>query len=206
MAQVNIDDSFLIESVWILEKNSGICLFEENYIDFMNEGMTIDLIGSFLSALLTFADETFADEIQHVQFSNRKIIFEFSKHLLFIVAVNDKTKLSDVQIKRKIDQIAMAFNAKYLHIFARKKGWGGNINQFEPFTEDLKKIVKKEPSTTKIAQLFDFRESIKKLESFIDKQVQVALQHKEKLNIMFNDVIKKKKKKQIRKLEDQFRV
>jgi hypothetical protein len=206
MAQYNTEESFLIESLWVLDKDSGVCLFEENYIDFMNEGMSIDLIGSFLSALLTFAGETFADEIQHVQFSNRKIIFEFSKHLLFIVAINAKSSLSDVQIKNKVDQIAMAFNRKYLHIFAQDQGWGGNITQFEPFTEDLKKIVKREPSTTKIAQLFDFKESIKKLDSFIDKQVNVALKHKEKLNLMFNSAIKKKKIKQIRKIEDQFNV
>ena len=102
MAQDNIDDKFFIESLWVLENMSGICVFEENYVDFTNEGMSTDLIGSFLSALLTFADETFTDEIQHVQFANRKIIFEFSKYLLFIVAVNEKAPLSDFQIKKKI--------------------------------------------------------------------------------------------------------
>lgn len=207
MAQENVDKSFLIESLWILESLSGVCVFEENYVDFTSEGMSTDLIGSFLSALLTFADETFTDEIQHVQFSNRKIIFEFSEYLLFIVAVNEKAPLTDFQIKKKINQIANAFNLKYQHVFDRDAhGWGGNISQFEPFTDDLRKIVKKEPLSIKFLQLFDFKDNLKKLESFFDKQVQMAQKHKERLDIMFKGVVKKKRNRRMKKLEDKFSI
>ena len=205
MAQVNIDDSLLIESLWVLESRSGICVFEENYVDFTNEGMSTDLIGSFLSALLTFADETFTDEIQHVQFSNRKIIFKFSEFLLFIVAVNEKAPISDFQVKKKIDQIARVFNAKYQHIFERDKHrWGGNISQFEPFTEDLRKIVKREPLSIKFLQLFDFKDNVKKLEVFFDKQVQIALKQKQRFDLMFKGMVKKKRMRRMKKLEDDF--
>ncbi len=205
MIQDNIDDeSFLIESLWILENLSGICVFEENYVDFTSEGVSTDLIGSFISALLTFAGEAFADEIQHVQFSNRKIIFEFSEYLLFIVAVNINAPLSDGQIKKKIVQISRAFNLKYQHLFDQERGWNGNISQFEEFTEDLKIIVKREPLKTKILQLFDYKDSIKKLEGFFDKQVQMALKHKEKLENMVDGVTSKTRLKRMKKLEDRF--
>ena len=205
MAQVNIDDSLLIESLWVLESRSGICVFEENYVDFTNEGISTDLIGSFLSALLTFADETFTDEIQHVQFSNRKIIFKFSEFLLFIVAVNEKAPISDFQVKKKIDQIARVFNAKYQHVFDRDDHkWGGNISQFEPFTEDLRKIVKREPLSIKFLQLFDFKDNVKKLEDFFDKQVQLALKQKERFDMMFKGMVKKKRMRRMKKLEDDF--
>jgi len=206
MAQENIENAFLIESLWILENLSGICVFEENYVDFTSEGVSTDLIGSFISALLTFAGEAFTDEIQHIQFSNRKIIFEFSEYLLFIVAVNAKTPLADFLIKKKIDQIARAFNAKYQPVFAKDRGWGGNISQFEPFTEDLKKIVKREPLTTKILQLFDFKDNIKKLEGIFDKQVQMALNHKERLENMLDGLAKKSQLRRMRKLEDKFKL
>ncbi len=205
MAQVNIDDKFFIESLWVLDNISGICVFEENYVDFTNEGMSTDLIGSFLSALLTFAGETFTDEIQHVQFANRKIIFEFTEYLLFIVAVNDKVPLSDFQIKRKIDQIARLFNTKYQHVFERKDNkWGGNISQFDSFSEDLRKIVKREPLSIKFLQLFDFKDNLKKLEDFFDKQVQMALKHREKFDEMFKGMIKKKRRRNMKKLEDNY--
>ena len=205
MAQVNIDDSLLIESLWVLESRSGICVFEENYVDFTNEGISTDLIGSFLSALLTFADETFTDEIQHVQFSNRKIIFKFSEFLLFIIAVNENAPISDFQVKKKIDQIARVFNAKYQHVFDRDDHkWGGNISQFEPFTEDLRKIVKREPLSIKFLQLFDFKDNVKKLEDFFDKQVQLALKQKERFDMMFKGMVKKKRMRRMKKLEDDF--
>ena len=206
MAQDNIDDKFFIESLWVLDNVSGICVFEENYVDFTNEGMSTDLIGSFLSALLTFADETFTDEIQHVQFSNRKIIFKFSEFLLFIIAVNEKAPISDFQVKKKIDEIAKVFNAKYQHIFDRDEHkWGGNISQFESFSEDLRKIVKREPLSIKFLQLFDFKDNFKKLEDFFDKRLQMAQKHKERFDFMFKGVVKKKRMRRMKKLEDSYK-
>ena len=205
MARVNGDDSFLIESLWVLDNVSGICVFEENYVDFTNEGISTDLIGSFLSALLTFAGETFTDEIQHVQFANRKIIFKFTDYLLFIVGVNENIPLPDFQIKRKIDQIARLFNAKYQHIFeGNDHKWGGNISQFDAFSIDLRKIVKREPLSIKFLQLFDFKDNLKKLEDFFDKKVQMALKHREKFDEVFKGIVKKKRRRRMKKLEDNF--
>ena len=207
MAQFNINDSFLIESLWVLENASGICVFEENYVDFTNEGMSTDLIGSFLSALITFAGETFTDEIQHVQFSNRKIIFKFSDYLLFIVAINDNVPLSDFQVKKKIDRIAGLFNEKYQHVFEREdQNWGGNVSQFNSFSEDLKKIVKREPLSIKILQIFDFKDNMKKLEEFFDRRVQTVQKQKEEFDTMFEGILKRAKRKRMRRLEDHFKI
>jgi len=206
MTQDSTDETFFIESLWVLESRSGICVFEENYVDFTNEGISTDLIASFLSALLTFADETFADEIQHVQFSNRKIIFQFSQYLMFIVAVNEKTPISDFQIKKKISQISKQFSDKYQHIFAQESHkWGQNTSQFEPFSADLRKIVKREPLSIKFLQMFDLKENIKKIESFFDKQVEIALKRLEKIK-MFKDTMSKKKLRRMKKLENKFKL
>ena len=80
------EETFMIESLWILDNESGICIFEENYTDITKEGTSTDLISAFLSAILSFANETFTDEIKHIQFSNHRILFEFSNSFLFVIS------------------------------------------------------------------------------------------------------------------------
>ncbi len=194
----------LIESLWILEKESGICIFEEYYVDFTREGIETDLIASFLSALLSFADEAFEDAIEHIKFSNRKIVFEFSECVLFVVSVNDDAPATDYQIKKAIEQIAKKFNEKYCNVLEHGK-WGGNVELFSNFSQDLKVIVMKEPLSIKLLQLLDFKEHFKKVESFVNKHKEIAMKRKERIEKFF--VEKKKKldsdRRKTKVLEDQ---
>lgn len=175
---------FLIQGLFILEKESGICVFEQNYVDITKDGMPTDLISSFLSAILSFAGETFTDEIQHIQFSNRKIIFEFSEHVLFVVIVSDAAPATDAQIKRIIRRIAEKFNAKYTPHFETSSYM--NVEIFNGFSEDLYEIVKREPLSLKIMQFLDFSDHFKKIEKFFtQKAAQV---------IKIDEFFRKKKK------------
>lgn len=139
---------YLIEGLWILENLSGICLFEEIYSDFTKEGISTDLITSFLSALLSFANEAFTDAVQHIQLSNRKILFELTKQVLFVVAINAKASVTDAEIKYAIRKIAKVFNKKFKSSF-KDGSCGGKVSVFNSFSGDLRKIVKKEPLTLK---------------------------------------------------------
>lgn len=139
---------YLIEGLWILENLSGICLFEEIYSDFTKEGISTDLITSFLSALLSFANETFTDSIRHIQLSSRKILFELTKNVLFVAAVNAKAPAADAEIKYAIRKIAKVFNKKFKSSF-KDGSCGGKVSVFNSFSDDLRKIVKKEPLTLK---------------------------------------------------------
>ena len=105
----NESEVYFIESLWVLQSTGGILIFEENYIDFRKEGMSTDLISSFLAAIVSFTDEAFADEIQHIQFSNRKIVFKFTEHVLFVIAISDKSRAPDFKIKKIIENIADSF-------------------------------------------------------------------------------------------------
>lgn len=197
------DAEFLIESLWILENDSGICVFEEYYNDFTKEGITTDLIASFLSALLSFADEAFTDEIQHIQFSNRKIIFEFSDYVLFVIAIHADAPVSDFQVKKLINKISQTFNEKFQYIFENGK-WEGDLRRFEPFSDDLKRIVKKEPLKFKILQLLDVKDHLKKVESFVNKQMDILHSHKEKIEYFFDSKKRQRdSKKRIKHLLDE---
>jgi len=171
---------FLIEGLWILENNSGICIFEENYVDFTREGITTDLISSFLSAILTFADQTFIDEIKHIQFSNRRIVFESSEYVLFVIILGESSHIKDIQIKSLIKDISRSFYEKFDSIL---KNWKGNVRIFESFSEVLKQIVKKEPIKLKFLQFFDFKIYVKKMRKHFKKK-------KEKIENLINKMKK----------------
>ena len=178
---------FLLDGLWILDNTSRLCIFEENYVDFIKEGKSTDIVSSFLAALLTFADETFIDEIQFIKFSNRKILFKFSQYLLFVFAINDKDLNKDFQIKAICNIIINRFNEKFAYIFENNT-WNGNISIFEDFSEDLKEIVNREPLKIKIFELFDLREHFKKVESYLKKKRGHLVKNKVKLERYLHDL------------------
>ncbi len=157
-----VTPEFYIEALWILNK-AGILIFEENYSDFRREGIATDLITAFLSAILTFSDEAFADQIEHIKFSSRKMIFQNSEHVLFVIAADEKST-SDAQIKKLMNGIAEKFEEKYNDFFERIEFFDGKVSRFDGFSEDLKKIVKKEPMAVKFLRSLDFKENVKRVE------------------------------------------
>ncbi|MHA1283512.1 MAG: hypothetical protein ACTSQP_13500 [Promethearchaeota archaeon] len=184
-------EDFLIESIYILEKESGICLFEQNYEDFTKEGISADLISSFLSALLSFADEAFADKIQHVQFVNRKIIFEFKDRILFVIFINNKTLLTDFELRKIIEKIAEKFFEKYSEIIEDEQFY--NVSLFNDFSKDIYEIVKKEPLPLRILHLLEVR---KKFEKYVERKMKYFQKRKEKIEnrIKKLKLLKEKKK------------
>ena len=179
----------LIESLWILENQSKLCVFEENYSDFTKDGISSDMIGSFLAALLTFAKESFTDEIQSIKFSNRKIVFKFSKHLLFVIAFSDKDINKDHQIKEISNELVNRFNEKFEHYF-ENHSWNGNTTIFESFSDDLKEIVKREPLKIKLFDILDLKEHFKKVESFLKKKKGHIIKNKEKIEHIYANLKK----------------
>ena len=180
MIEKNNDDT-VIESIWILEKKTGLCIFEANYVDITKDGLHTDLVGNFLSALLTFAEETFTDQIKYVKFSNRKVEFSFTEYFLFAIFISDKNIDSDNDVNNKIDRIIFKFNDKYQNVF-KNNNWNGNITLFNDFSEDLKQLIKEEPLKIKFFQKFDIIEIEKRVISFIKKKQKFIQEHKKILS------------------------
>ncbi len=142
----------VIENLWIIEKNSGVLLFEENYKDFTKEEISVDLVTSFLSAILNFIDEAFTDEIQFIQFSSRKILFQFTEYVLFVVIVNNNEYSDGAKVKQVINEISARFYENYQHIFEGQR-FDGRIARFRIFSDDLRKIVKGVPLSIRLLKL-----------------------------------------------------
>ena len=173
-------DEFFIESLWVLESNSGICIFEQNYVDITKDNVSVDIISSFFSAILSIAQESFVDEIQYIKFSKRKLFFDFREDLLFIVSIKDTENSGDEQIKRVIKKIAEQFIAKYRPVLTH---FGGNISQFNDFSINLEDIVKRKPIPLRILQVEQVKDSFKK---FIDVQMKLYKKRKK----MFEKMVK----------------
>jgi len=128
----------LIESIWILEKQSGICIFEENYNAIKNQKVSIDLICGFLSAISLLAVETFDELINCIELSKRKVYFKSTSNFVFIFTILKKKGFNNKKLIDLINFISNEFTNQFNTDFER---WDGNICRFEPFSEKLDSIL-----------------------------------------------------------------
>ncbi len=134
-------DDFLIDGLWILDVESGSCLFEENYKKWSKQDT--QLISSFLTAIRSFTKEAFSEDIEFIQFKTRKIIFEISNKILFIIAVSN-SDLDEEILKITIKELINQFNAKFYSILIKKK-FMYEFKKFKSFSDDLRYIIDRKP-------------------------------------------------------------
>ena len=135
----------LIESLWVLERNSGICLFEENFEKDATNGISIDLICGFLSAISVIAVEAFEEDIKYIELSRRKLFFKNTANFVFITSIRNQKRLNHQKVKNLMDQISNEFMERFDINFKR---WDRNVYHFQPFSENLKLILKGNKKST----------------------------------------------------------
>ena len=135
------NEEFLIESLWILERKSGLCLFKEIYNEIIDQTISNDLICGFFSAVSDITNEAFRTDLQYIKLMNLKIYFEFIENLIFIIAINDD-EFNDYEIQYLSCIIAEIFINKYQPYLY---DWNNNVTYFKDFSEDLEKIVRRKP-------------------------------------------------------------
>lgn len=138
MIKKHNNSKMLIESVWVLEKNSGICIFEQNYGMIKNEKISIDLICGFLSAISLLAVEVFDESINYIELSKRKIYFKNTTNFVFIFSILNKGRLNTKKIINLINSTSDEFNTQFNSDF---ENWDRNVYHFEPFSEHLNSIL-----------------------------------------------------------------
>ena len=74
------------------------------------------------------------------------------------------------------------------------------VDQFEPFSEDLKQIVKREPLVSKYIQLIDPKEHLRNMQKFLKKKISLVFKHREPKKESDKHI--KKLLKEKRKLEE----
>ncbi|MFX1277174.1 MAG: hypothetical protein ACFFBP_00845 [Promethearchaeota archaeon] len=139
-------NEFLIDGLWILDIDSGSCLFEENYKKWSIKDT--QLISSFLTAMRSFTKEAFSEDIQFIQFTHRKIIFEISGRILFIIAIQNSDLNKDI-LRYTIKEIINRFNKTFHPIISSNKILK-DFKQFSSFSAELREIVDREPVNIKL--------------------------------------------------------
>jgi hypothetical protein len=179
-----------IDSIWILEIESGIVIYEEIYKDITKYGISTDLILNFLSALVNFAGEVFVDELKHIKLSNHKIFFNFLKHIIVVISITDKISIEETKLSVLIDRIGKKFESKFEHLYTNEF-WYVNIEVFNSFSKDLREFIKREPEPIKIVHSIKFSEKIKKLNELIDIETNKFLNRKQKLEKVYEQRVER---------------
>jgi len=179
-----------IDSIWILENESGIVIYEEIYKDITKDGISTDLILNFLSALVNFAGEVFTDELKHIKLSNHKIFFNFLKHIMLVISITDKISIEETKLSVLIDKIGKKFESKFEHLY-HNEFWYVNIEVFNSFSKDLREFINREPEPIKIVHSINFSEKIKKLNELIDNETNKFLNRKQKLQKVYEQKVER---------------
>ncbi len=179
-----------IDCIWILEIESGIVIYEEIYKDVTKQGISTDLILNFLSALVSFADEVFADELKYIKLSNHKIFFNFLKHIMLVISITDKISIEETELSVLIDRIGKKFESKFEYLY-HNEFWYVNIEVFNSFSKDLREFINREPEPIKIVHSINFSEKIKKLNELIDNETNKYLNRKQKLEKVYEERVEK---------------
>ncbi|MBN1803366.1 MAG: hypothetical protein JW891_17780 [Candidatus Lokiarchaeota archaeon] len=142
-------NEFLIDGLWIMDIDSGLCFFEENYVKWSLKDT--QLISSFLAAIRSFTKEAFSEDIEFIQFRSRKIIFELSDQNLFIVAVSDPDASHEL-IRMTVKSIVKKFNSSF-HYLIKNKHLVKEFKKVKSFSNDLQEIVNRKPLNVKLLMI-----------------------------------------------------
>ena len=126
------------ENLWIIERKSGICIFNKDFKCLKNKHHSIDLICGFLSAISMLASEAFADDIKYIKLSNSKLYFKYTTNFLFVLSIQNENRFNSHKIKALINDISDLFVFYYDKDF---ESWGNDIRQFKAFSKYLANIV-----------------------------------------------------------------
>ncbi len=131
---------YLLDHLWILEKNLGNCIFEHAFkpagkkIEF-----SLDVISSFLIAFSRFIDQIYSDKIKKIKFQNQKFFFKATEKHVFIVSTNNLKKINDSKIENFIIKIA----EKFYRLSSQNERDQDNfskVTDFQAFVDDIEEL------------------------------------------------------------------
>ena len=127
-----------IYKVWIVERVGGICIFEQTFQELPGI-FNPDLIGGFLMAILSFAEELAKQAIDFIQLKNLRIIYHITKEYLISVACSNET--IHEMMENALETIQKRFDEKYKTFL---DGFCGNVSVFKTFAKDVEQIFQAE--------------------------------------------------------------
>ncbi len=134
----------MIESIYIIDQNSGIPLFTLDLIEVdKSERIDQNLFSGFLKAIDDLSEETRSERIDEIRLSSTRIVYvtgiTSDMKLLYISISDLQDKLT--KIKNVLHKVADAFEQQYRDEISAYKG---NVRVFEPFSKDVREIINHE--------------------------------------------------------------
>ncbi|MFX1495303.1 MAG: hypothetical protein ACFFBZ_13545 [Promethearchaeota archaeon] len=126
------------DNLWIIERKSGICIFNKNFKYIKNKQLSVDLICGFLSGIAMLVSEAFAEDIRYIKLSNSKLYFKYTTNFLFVLSIKNENQLNSYKIKSLINDISALFIFFYDRDF---ESWDRDIRKFKAFSKYLKNII-----------------------------------------------------------------
>jgi len=128
---------YLIEAIWIIDRGSGVCLFDKYYKDQGDSGISSDLICGFFSAFVDISEEFFAEQVDYIKFRDSRLYFTYVENIIFILKFEEDLLLEE-EMEEILFEIAVEFMKEFQENLAE---WNGNLCTFEDFNRILDQIV-----------------------------------------------------------------
>ncbi|NHI94495.1 MAG: hypothetical protein EAX96_18535 [Candidatus Lokiarchaeota archaeon] len=131
----------MIESIYIIDVNSGVSLFNLDLIEFEDsKKIDSDIFSGFLKVIDDLSQESRNEEVNSIILASSRLIYEKqsidNRKLLFISVDNQKKKSS--KIRQILQNLAQEFKEDYKDEIVK---FSGNISVFKPFEEKVRKIM-----------------------------------------------------------------
>jgi hypothetical protein len=128
---------YLIEAIWIIERSSGICIYEQTYEEIESTDISTDLISGLFSAFVDITKQFFKQCVDYIKLRNSRVYFTITSELIFIVKFEEDFLL-DEEIEEIMFNIVDAFICEFQETLLH---WNGNLKAFEGFTFILNEII-----------------------------------------------------------------
>ncbi len=127
-----------VHSLWILERQTGICLFEQTFEGSSNK-VDADLIGGFLSAITKFCEELVGEEIRLIETPSMRILYHGAEKFIMVVLVENSVNIAVAE--SMLNEISSLFTQKYARYL--ETGQLSNVAVFNDFTSEIEKRVER---------------------------------------------------------------
>ena len=125
-----------ILKLWIIDKESGICFFDETFQE-LPKDTNPDLISGFFIAILSFGQEIADQDIKYIQLTQLRIYFhQVDRYVLTIYTTND---IDPDAATEALVKIQTRFSDKYSQVL--KNGFIGETSVFNSFASDVEEIL-----------------------------------------------------------------
>ncbi len=121
-----------VHSLWILDRQTGICLFEQTF-EASSGKVDADLIGGFLSAITKFCEELVGEQIRFIETPSMRILYHSAEK--FIMAVLVENSANTPVVENMLKEISTLFAQKYAHYL--ETGKLANVAVFQDFATEI---------------------------------------------------------------------